>query len=190
MQFYFHVYRSESGWYHWYACSQFFQLNVTKNTLLSFALTEIYLETALTVEHYSLFYFALTSLLLWFLVITFCMYCLSEVNSNQIKSFLLVYGVGIWEGSLGCEFLLGLMCAEGMGCGRRWVRWVLRGTGTASGHPGVPWKISPTMRWLSQPAVCSKMELPEWWRRIGDGEYSIAVVGTWMRLPRRPWRVG
>ncbi len=42
-------------------------------------------------------------------------------------------GVGIWEGSLGCEFF-----AEGMGCGRRWVIWVLRGTGTASGHPGVP----------------------------------------------------
>ncbi len=47
-------------------------------------------------------------------------------------------GVGIWEGSLGCEFLRGWMCAKGMGCGRRWVRWVLRGTGTASGHPGVP----------------------------------------------------
>ncbi len=44
-------------------------------------------------------------------------------------------GVGIWEGLLGCEFLLGWMCVEGMGCGRRWVRWVLRGTGTASGHP-------------------------------------------------------
>ncbi len=47
-------------------------------------------------------------------------------------------GVGIWEGSLGCEFLRGWMCAEGMGCGRRWITWVLRGTGTASGHPGVP----------------------------------------------------
>ncbi len=47
-------------------------------------------------------------------------------------------GVGIWEGSLGCELLRGSMCAEGMGCGRRWARWVLRGTGTASGHPGVP----------------------------------------------------
>ncbi len=46
--------------------------------------------------------------------------------------------VGIWEGSLGCEFLYGSVRAEGMGCGRRWVRWVLRGTGTASGDPGVP----------------------------------------------------
>ncbi len=35
-------------------------------------------------------------------------------------------GVGIWEGSLGCEFLRGSMCAEGIGCGRRLVRWVLR----------------------------------------------------------------
>ncbi len=47
-------------------------------------------------------------------------------------------GVGVWEGSLIREFLRGLMCAEWMGCGSRWVRWVLRGTGTASGHPGVP----------------------------------------------------
>ncbi len=47
-------------------------------------------------------------------------------------------GVGVWKGSVRCEFLRGSMCAEGMGCGRRWVRWVLRGTGIASGHPGVP----------------------------------------------------
>ncbi len=26
--------------------------------------------------------------------------------------------MGIWEGSLGCEFLRGSMCAEGMGCER------------------------------------------------------------------------
>ncbi len=47
-------------------------------------------------------------------------------------------GVCIREGSLECDILRGSMCAEGMGCGRRWVRWVLRGTGTASGHSGVP----------------------------------------------------
>ncbi len=47
-------------------------------------------------------------------------------------------GVGIWEGSLGCEFLHGSMCAEGMCCGRRWARWVLRRIGTANGNPGVP----------------------------------------------------
>ncbi len=46
-------------------------------------------------------------------------------------------GVCICEGSLGCAFLRGSRCAEGMGFGRRWVRWVLRGTETASGHPGV-----------------------------------------------------
>ncbi len=28
-------------------------------------------------------------------------------------------GMDIWEGSLGCEFLLGWMCAEEMVCGRR-----------------------------------------------------------------------
>ncbi len=44
-----------------------------------------------------------------------------------------VYG----KGHLGVSFLHGSMCAEGMGCERRWVRWALQGTGIASGHPGV-----------------------------------------------------
>ncbi len=44
-----------------------------------------------------------------------------------------VYG----KGHLGGSFSRGSMCTEGMGCERRWVRWVLRGTETASGHPGV-----------------------------------------------------
>ncbi len=56
----------------------------------------------------------------------------------KIKSVLLVYEavwttingqVGWWgyvEGSFGCEFFLsGSMCAERMGCGRKWVTWVL-----------------------------------------------------------------
>ncbi len=38
----------------------------------------------------------------------------------------------MWEGSFECEFLRGSLCAEGMGCGMRWVRLVLRGAGTAS----------------------------------------------------------
>ncbi len=46
--------------------------------------------------------------------------------------------VGVYgKGHLGVSFLRGSMCAEGMGLARRWVRLVLRGTGTASGHPGV-----------------------------------------------------
>ncbi len=45
--------------------------------------------------------------------------------------------VGVYgKGHLGV-FLRGTMCPEGVGCKRRWVRWVLRGTRTASGHPGV-----------------------------------------------------
>ncbi len=44
-----------------------------------------------------------------------------------------VYG----KGHLGVSFLRGSICAEGMGCERRWVKWVFRGTGTAGGHPGV-----------------------------------------------------
>ncbi len=44
-----------------------------------------------------------------------------------------VYG----KGHLGVRFLCVSMCAVGMGYEKRWVRWVLRGTGTASGNPGV-----------------------------------------------------
>ncbi len=44
-----------------------------------------------------------------------------------------VYG----KGHFGVNLFCGSMCAEEMGYARRWVRWVLRGTGTASGHPGV-----------------------------------------------------
>ncbi len=70
----------------------------------------------------------------------------SKAPSNQITLFLLAYeavqtigwGVGVYgKGHLGEGFLRESMCAEGMSCGRRWVRWVLRGTGIASGHPGV-----------------------------------------------------
>ncbi len=43
-----------------------------------------------------------------------------------------VYG----KGHLGVSFLHGSICAEGMGR-ERWVRWVLRVTGTASGYPAV-----------------------------------------------------
>ncbi len=41
------------------------------------------------------------------------------------------------KGHLGVSFLRGSLCAKGMGCERRWVKWVLRGTGTGSGHPRV-----------------------------------------------------
>ncbi len=41
------------------------------------------------------------------------------------------------KGHFGVRFLRRSMCAEGMGCERRWVRLVLRGTGTASGHPRI-----------------------------------------------------
>ncbi len=56
-----------------------------------------------------------------------------EAVKSGINGQVGVYG----KGHLGVRFLRGSMCAEGMGCERRWVRWVLRGTGTASGHPGV-----------------------------------------------------
>ncbi len=115
----------------------------------------------------------------------------SPKSHHQIKSFLLVYGAVkttindpgvVWvygKGHWGVRFCVGgcvlRECVMGGGGG-------LRGTETASGHPGVSWKISPRIRWLSQSAVCSRMGQPEWWRRIGDSAYSIAVGGTWM-----PW---
>ncbi len=67
-------------------------------------------------------------------------YLLNEDSTcfPTLVPYLCLASVGVWEVSLGCEFLRGSMCADGMGCGRTWVRWVLRGTGTASGRPGVP----------------------------------------------------
>ncbi len=59
------------------------------------------------------------------------------IGLRNSKDYYKRPGGGMWEGSFGCEFLRGSMCAEGMGCGRRWVRWVLRGTETASGHPRI-----------------------------------------------------
>ncbi len=70
-----------------------------------------------------------------------------NIRLYQIQSFVLVNGavkttinnkgmVGVYgKGQLGVRFLRGSMCTEGMGCKRRLVRCVLRGTGTASGHP-------------------------------------------------------
>ncbi len=65
------------------------------------------------------------------------------VNSNQIifiglRSSKDYYkrpggGGGVYiKGNMGLIFLRGSMCADGMGCKRRWVRWELRETGTAS----------------------------------------------------------
>ncbi len=71
------------------------------------------------------------------------------------------------------------MCVEGMGCVRRLVIRVLLRTGTASWRPEVPWWTSLTMRCLSRPAVNSKTELHERWRRVGNSGYNMSVVGTY-----------
>ncbi len=57
----------------------------------------------------------------------------SEDYYEQPGGVVGVYG----KGHLSVSFLRGLMCVEGIGCERRWVRSVLLGTGPASGHPGV-----------------------------------------------------
>ncbi len=96
----------------------------------------------------------------------------ATINDQVEWRGYMVRVIWVWVGS---------MCVEGMGWERRWVRWVLWGTGTASGHPGVSWKISPKMRWLSQPVVRPTMGQSELWRRIGDGAYSITVGRTCRR---------
>ncbi len=73
------------------------------------------------------------------------------------------------------------MCAEGMGCGRKWATWVLQGTGTASWRAEVTWMISQTMHWLSQPTVFSKMGQSECRQRIGDGGYNISIGRIYRR---------
>ncbi len=46
--------------------------------------------------------------------------------------------VGVYgKDHFGVSFLRRSMCAKGMGCAWRWVRWVLRGTGTAGEHPRI-----------------------------------------------------
>ncbi len=57
----------------------------------------------------------------------------SEDYYEQPDGVVRVYG----KGHLGGRFLRGSMCAEGISCERRWDRWVLWGTGTASGYPGL-----------------------------------------------------
>ncbi len=81
--------------------------------------------------------------------------CVSHFKSNHFiglrssKDYSKRRGgvVGVYgKGHLAVSFLRGSVCAEEMRCEMRWVRLVLRGTGTASGHPGVPGRISPRMR--------------------------------------------
>ncbi len=71
---------------------------------------------------------------------------------------------GVYEkGHLGVSFLRGSMCAEGMGCGRR---WVLQGIGTASGHPGV------CVDYLSRQFV------PKWDSPNSEGELATARTAS------------
>ncbi len=53
-----------------------------------------------------------------------------------------IWTLSRWWGYMGRTILVWVflrrsMCAERMGCAWRWVRWVLRGSGTASGHPSI-----------------------------------------------------
>ncbi len=99
-----------------------------------------------------------------FWTVSFKLSCIGLRSSKGYYKWPSGVGGGVCgKGHLG-EFLRGSMCGERMSCWKRWVIWVLWGTGTASGWPEVSWRISPRMRRLTQPAVCSKMGQPEWWK--------------------------
>ncbi len=116
------------------------------------------------------------------------------VSSNRIKSVLLIdeavrttrnCQMGWWgyvQRVIWVFFLSGSLCTDIKGCGRKWVIWVLKGTGTAIWRPGVSWKISQPMCWLSQRVICSKIEQPECWKRTDDGEYNISIDTERVRL--------
>ncbi len=59
------------------------------------------------------------------------------LDSSHIRLFYITGGGYMGRAIRVCVFLRRSMCAEGMSCERRWVRRVLRGTGTASGHPAM-----------------------------------------------------
>ncbi len=67
-------------------------------------------------------------------------------------------GVGIWEGSLGCAFLRGSMCAEGMVIGRGGIDGYFEEQRLPVGIQ----ECLERLRCLSQTAVCSNMGQPEW----------------------------
>ncbi len=81
--------------------------------------------------------------------------------------------MGIWEGSLGCEFMRGSMCAEGM---------VLGGGGLDGyfGEQGLPVGIQECLERFHRGCVdyLSRKLVPKWDSPNGDGAYSIAVGGT------------
>ncbi len=92
-------------------------------------------------------------------------------------------GVGIWEGSLGCEFLLGGMCAEGMGCG-------LDGY---FGEQGLPAGIQECLERFHRRCVdyLSRQFVPKLDCPNGEGELATARTASLLvelgGLDRRRW---
>ncbi len=81
--------------------------------------------------------------------------------------------VGVWEGSLGCEFMRGSMCAEGM----------VLGGGALDGYfgeQGLPVGIQECLERFHRGCVdyLSWKLVPKWDCPNGDGASCIAVGGT------------
>ncbi len=75
------------------------------------------------------------------------------------------------NGHLGVIFSLESMCAEGLGCGRRCVKCVLRGSGTVTRRPGcLEGFHRGCINYLSEQFV------PKWDSR--NGESVLATAGT------------
>ncbi len=62
-------------------------------------------------------------------------------------------------------FLRGSVCVDGVDCERRWVRWALRLTGTARGHPGFHGGCA---------GYLNRRFLPKWDSPNGEGKLATA----------------
>ncbi len=78
--------------------------------------------------------------------------------------------MGIWEGSLGREFLRGSICAEGMGCG----------LGGYFREQGLPVGIQECLERFHQGCVdyLSRQFVPEWDSPNGEGELATARTAS------------
>ncbi len=86
--------------------------------------------------------------------------------------------MGIWEGSLGCEFLRRSMCAEGMGCERRWVEG--RRVDGYFGEQRLPVGIHECLERFHRGCVDyhSRRFVPEWDSPNGEGKLATARTAS------------
>ncbi len=85
------------------------------------------------------------------------------------------WGGGVYgKGHLGVSFIRGPMCADGMGCERRWIRWVLW---------GLPLGIQECLERFHRVCVdyLSRQFVPKWDIPKCEGELATART-AWLLL--------